>query len=190
MNYDFSLDYARQLDQKDNLKHTGQQFHLPEDVIYLDGNSLGPVLSSVPDRLHHTIMNEWGNGLIRSWNDAHWIDMPQRVGQKLAPLLGVDDDLVTVTDSTSINLFKAISAALQLNPKRKIISQKGNFPTDNYVAEGVIKQHGGRHELVLVNDQDDILGALDGDTALVMLTHVDFRNGRLLEMEHLTKAAH
>ena len=92
---------------------------MPEGIIYLDGNSLGPLLKSVPDRLQKTVMNEWAEGLIRSWNDANWIDLPQISGRKLAPLLGVDEDLITIADSTSINLYKAVSAALALNPRRK-----------------------------------------------------------------------
>lgn len=185
-----SLKRAQKGDEEDALKPMRARFHLPENVIYLDGNSLGPLLTSVPDRLHHTMMTEWAEGLIRSWNEAGWIDLPQIVGRKLAPLLGVHDDLVTVTDSTSVNLFKVISAALTLNPKRKIISQRGNFPTDNYIAEGVIKQMGNHHELQLVEGQEDILQALDEETALVMLTHVDFRDGTMLDMAKLTAAAH
>ena len=185
-----SIAYARYLDKHDKLAGVRGHFHLPDTIIYLDGNSLGPLPNSVPERLHKTIMNEWASGLIRSWNKASWIDLPQIAGKKLAPLLGVDDDLVIVTDSTSINLFKAISAALSLNPKRKIISQKGNFPTDNYIAEGVIKQTGGSHELVLVEGQDDILNALDDKTALVMLTHINFRDGVMLDMQEITKKAH
>ena len=184
------IEYAQRRDENAALLQMRARFHLPEDVIYLDGNSLGPLLKSVPDRLHHAMMTQWGDGLIRSWNEAQWIDLPKIVGRKLAPLIGVDGDLIIVTDSTSINLFKAISAALTLNPKRKIISQKGNFPTDNYIAEGVIKQMGGRHELHLVEGQDDILDALDEETALVMLTHVDFRDGTMLDMKKLTAAAH
>ena len=184
------LAYARNLDKQDKLAKLRDKFIVPEGIIYLDGNSLGPLLKSVPDRLQKTVMNEWAEGLIRSWNDANWIDLPQISGRKLAPLLGVDEDLITIADSTSINLYKAVSAALALNPRRKIISQSGNFPTDNYIAEGVIKQMGERHELILVDSQDDILAAIDEETALVMLTHVDFRNGQMLDMERLTKAAH
>ena len=183
-------DYAQSLDDQDKLASLAAHFALPEGVIYLDGNSLGPLPKSVPERLSKTITQEWGTDLITSWNKAGWIDLPERVGAKLAPIIGADSDCVIVCDSTSVNLFKAISAALAINPKRKILTQTRNFPTDNYIAEGVIQQIGTDHELIYCDEPEDITNQLDDDVALVMMTQVNYRNGTCYNMAELTKAAH
>ena len=182
--------HCEDLDGRDPLARFRERFVLPEDVIYLDGNSLGPLLKSVPERIRQVVEREWGHGLIRSWNAARWIDLPQRVGDKIAPLIGAEPGEVVAADSTSVNLFKLLSAALTLQSGRSVIlSERDNFPTDLYVAQGVRDQLGGRHELKLV-DAGSIHDALDEQVAVLMLTHVDFRNGLRHDMAAITAAAH
>ena len=182
--------HCEDLDRRDPLARFRERFLLPEGVIYLDGNSLGPLLKSVPARIGQLVEREWGEGLIRSWNAARWIDLPQRVGDKIAPLIGAEAGEVVAADSTSVNLFKLLSAALTLQRGRSIIlSERDNFPTDLYVAQGVRDQLGCRHELKLV-DAADIRDAIDEQVAVVMLTHVNFRNGARHDMTAITRAAH
>ena len=185
-----TLDWAEAQDKHDKLASFATFFTLPEDVIYLDGNSLGPLPKTVAERVNQTITKEWGTDLITSWNKAGWIDLPEQVGRKIAPIIGADPDCVIVCDSTSVNLFKAISAALSCNPKRKIITETRNFPTDNYIAEGVVKQLGKGHEIILCDRPEEIIEQLDDDVALVMLTHVNYRNGRCHDMTEITRLAH
>ena len=182
--------HCQEFDRRDPLAGFRERFVLPEDVIYLDGNSLGPLLKSVPERIRQLVEREWGQGLIRSWNAARWIDLPQRVGDKIAPLIGAERGEVVAADSTSVNLFKLLSAALNLQRGRAVIlSERENFPTDLYVAQGVRDQLGGRHEIKLV-DATEIRDALDEQVALVMLTHVNFRTGARHDMGAITAAAH
>ena len=125
------------LDAADPLRKKRDEFALPDGVLYLDGNSLGPLPKAVPARLQKALTEEWGEGLIRSWLSAKWMELPARVGAKIAPLIGAKPDEVICCDSTSVNIFKAVTAALRLNPGRRVIvSQKSNFPTDLYVAQG------------------------------------------------------
>lgn len=178
------------LDAADPLRRLRDAFTLPADVIYLDGNSLGPLPKTVRARLAHVLESEWGEGLIRSWNDADWINLPRRVGDRIAALIGARPGEVIAADSTSINLFKLLAAALQLRPGRRVIvSERGNFPTDLYVAQGAIELLGGRHELRLV-DAPALAGAIDADTAVLLLTHIDFKSGRMHDLAALTRAAH
>lgn len=178
-------------DLSDPLRAYRDRFELPEGVIYLDGNSLGALPKTVRQRVAKTICEEWGEQLIRSWNTADWVHLPQRVGKKIARLIGAQDGTVVAADSTSINLFKVLSAALDLNPGRsKIISERDNFPTDLYIAEGVAKQIGKGHRLILADAPKDIPGMLDDDVAVLMLTHVNYRNGYRHDMAALTRAAH
>ena len=159
-----SIDHARALDAADPLAGLRERFILPADVIYLDGNSLGALPRSVPEQIAATVTGEWGDGLIRSWNDAGWIEAPRRVGARIAPLIGGAAANVIAADSTTVNLFKTLSAALALRPKRtKIITETRNFPTDNYIAEGVIRQTGGRHQLVHAEEAAAIADLLDDD---------------------------
>ena len=186
-----SRDGAIAHDAQDSLAPMRAHFALPEDVIYLDGNSLGPLPHAVRDRVARTIDNEWGRGLIRSWNDASWIDLPERVGARIARLIGAPAQTVFAADSTSVNLFKLLSAALALRPDRRVIvSERGNFPTDLYMAQGLIAQLDRGHRLVLVDDAGEIPGALGDDTAVLMLTHVDYRSGAMHDMAALTRHAH
>ena len=188
---DLSHAAALAQDQRDPLAHKRDDFLLPEGVIYLDGNSLGPLTQKAADAATTTISTEWGQGLIRSWNDAGWIDLPETIGAKIAPLMGAAPHNVIMADSTSVNLFKVLSAACMLRPDRKkIVTERANFPTDRYIAEGVITQLGQGHQLTGVDTPEAIIPAVDHDTAVVMLTHVNYRNGRMLDMAAITKAAH
>jgi kynureninase len=159
-------------------------------VIYLDGNSLGALPKTTLARLGEVVTREWGEGLIRSWNTADWIDMPRRVGDKIARVIGAKAGEVIVADSTSINLFKVLAAALKLKPGRRVIlSEPDNFPTDLYMAQGLIELLGGRHELVL-KPAHELAAAIDKDVAVVMLTHVNYGTGAMHDMAALTALAH
>jgi kynureninase len=177
-------------DARDPLAPCREQFVLPDGVIYLDGNSLGALPRATQERIAELIEREWGRDLITSWNKHHWIEMPRRLGDKLARLIGAGPGEVVVADSTSVNLFKALAAALSLNPGRRVIlSERDNFPTDLYIAEGLIGLLGRGHALRLVA-AEEVVAAIDGDTAVAMLTHVDYRSGAMHDMAALTAAAH
>ena len=159
-------------------------------MIYLDGNSLGPLPKGVASRIAATVEDEWGGQLIRAWNDAGWIDLPARIGDRIGALIGAPPGSVMVADTTSINLLKALSAALKLRPDRRVVlSDDGNFPTDLYVAQGLIATLDAGHRLETV-PPDEVLDALDDRVAVLMLTEVDYRSGRLHDMKALTEAAH
>ncbi|BCX05092.1 MAG: kynureninase [Candidatus Roseilinea sp.] len=178
------------LDARDPLAPFRGRFHLPEGLIYLDGNSLGPLPHAARRRLAQVIEEEWGNGLIRSWNAAGWIELPQRIGDKLARLIGAQPGEVVVADSTSINLFKVLAGALALRPDRHVIvSERENFPTDLYMAQGLIELLDNGHALWLV-EADEIADAIGADTAVVMLTHVNYRTGRMHDLAGITQRAH
>lgn len=182
------LERARALDAADPLGAYHERFTLPEGVIYLDGNSLGALPKATPARLAEVVQGQWGEGLIRSWNSADWIGMPQRVGAKIAPLIGARPHEVIAADSTSVNLFKLIAAALALRPGRKVIlSEPGNFPTDLYMIDGLEAQGLATRRLA---PRDQLVEALDGDVALLLLTHVHYKTGALHDMAALTRAAH
>ena len=182
------LTKARILDAADPLREYRARFDLPERVIYLDGNSLGALPRATPERLTQVVRGEWGEGLIRSWNSADWITMPQRVGGKIAPLIGAEADEVIAADSTSVNLFKLIAAALQMRPGRKVIlSEPGNFPTDLYMIAGLEAQGLAERRLA---PREGLAEALDGDVALLLLTHVHYKTGEVFDMAALTRVAH
>jgi len=177
------------LDRQDELSSSRDEFVLPDGVVYLDGNSLGPLPRRTMERVRAVTEEEWGRGLIRSWNDHGWIELPGRIAARLAPLLGARPDEVAVADSTSVNLFKLLGGALRLRPGRAVIlSETGNFPTDLYVAQGLAATRDGV-EVRLV-EREEIPGALDDSVAILLLTHVDFRTGELHDMEALTRKAH
>jgi kynureninase len=180
------------LDAADPLASLRTQFALPEGVIYLDGNSLGVLPTTTAARVHDVVTQEWGEGLIRSWNTAGWIDLPQRVGDKIAGLIGAAAGEVVVADSTSVNLFKVLSAALDLQRadapgRRRIVSERHNFPTDLYIAQSLARERG--LELCLV-DTDGIDAQLNDGLAVLMLTHVNYRSGRMHDMAAVTRRAH
>lgn len=183
-------DSYSQLDQTDPFAQYRALFDLPEGVIYLDGNSLGPLPKATPERIRQVLHEEWGNQLIKAWTACNWIDLPARIGGKIARLVGAQPDEVLCADSTSVNVFKALSAALALNPKRRVIlSTTDNFPTDLYMAQGLIRQLDKQHELRLVSE-DEVSALLTDDVAVLMLTHVNYKTGRMHDMVALTKQAH
>ena len=178
------------LDRADTLASFRDRFTLPEGVIYLDGNSLGPLPRATPGRVAAAVEAEWGQGLIRSWNDAGWIDLASRVADKIGSIVGAPRGSVVVADSTSINLFKVLGAALAMRPGRRVIlSERSNFPTDLYVAQGLAAFLATGHELRTL-PAEEIEGAIDDTVAVVMLTHVNYRTGAMHDMAALTRAAH
>ncbi|XOV87568.1 MAG: kynureninase [Pseudomonadota bacterium] len=179
------------MDQQDSLSGLREKFLLDEGLIYLDGNSLGPMPLAVAARVAETTQAQWGRDLVTSWNRHNWIDLPVRVGEKIAHLVGAAPGQVICTDSTSVNLFKVLSAALSLRPERRVIlSTRDNFPTDLYMAEGLAALLGKqRCELRLV-DSGKVHESLDRNLAVLMLTEVNFRTGARFDMAALTAAAH
>jgi kynureninase len=177
-------------DARDPLAFARARFVVPEKLIYLDGNSLGAVPVSAKDRLARLIAQEWGEDLITSWNKHDWIGMPQRLGARVAPLIGAAADEVIVADSTSVNLFKLAAGAVRLNaPRRVILTERSNFPTDLYVLQGLEELLGGAIELRMVA-RSELATALNADVALLMLTHTDFKTGEIHDMRALNAAAH
>jgi len=186
------------LDANDPLAQHRSAFALPDGIVYLDGNSLGALPATTAARVREVVEDEWGRGLIGSWDDAGWIDASRRTGAKIARLIGAADDEVICADSTSVNLFKVLAAALRLEQKRPpitehdrgvILSERGNFPTDLYIAQAIAEMSGGRYRLVAV-PADDIAYHIDDSTAVLLLTHVDYRSGRMHDMRELTRRAH
>ncbi|WP_415713943.1 kynureninase [Roseibium sp.] len=177
-------------DLNDVLKSKKDAFQIPDGVIYLDGNSLGVLPKHVPDRLQEVVRSEWGTSLIRAWNTHSWIDLPGRTGDRIGKLIGAPAGTVVACDSTSVNVFKVLSAALSLRPDRKVIlSDAGNFPTDLYVASGLKELLAKGHELRVVAPED-VRSAITPDVAVLMLTQVDYRTGRVHDMADLTELAH
>lgn len=183
-----TLDEARALDATDPFAPARARFAIPDGVIYLDGNSLGALPRATIDAARHTVERQWGERLIRSWGEG-WMDAPARIGAKIAPLIGARPDEVIVADSTSTNLFKLIVAALRHDPARTVIvSEAGNFPTDLHIAEGAVACVSGATLKAVPRDQ--IAEAIDGDTALVLLTHVHYKTAERFDMAAWTRAAH
>jgi kynureninase len=190
------------LDRRDPLATLRSQFVIPPGLIYLDGNSLGVMPAAAPARVAQVVQQEWGQGLIRSWNAAGWMNLSQRVGDKIARLVGAAPGELVVADSTSVNLFKALSAALHLAraetsgthrgaQRHVIVSERSNFPTDLYIAQSLAQQHGGTLELLEAEDiPARLAGARGQDVALLTLTHVNYRTGRMHDMAALTAQAH
>ena len=178
------------LDEADPLASKRAEFLIPDGVIYLDGNSLGPLPKGVPAAMERVVRAEWGEMLIRGWNDAGWFTQPSRVGDRIGRLVGAPEGSVTIADNTSSNVFKCLSAALAMRPDRKVIlSDEGNFPTDLYIAQGLVKGLDRDHKLVLVKPEE-ALDAIDETVAVVMLTEVDYRTGRRHDMKRITRRAH
>ncbi len=179
-------------DAADTLAPLRAQFDLPDDVIYLDGNSLGALPKATAARVQQVVRDEWGIGLIRSWNTAGWIDLAQRIGNQIATLVGAGANELIVADSTSVNLYKVLSTAIALQKadapeRRTIVSERSNFPTDLYIAETLAREHG--LTLVLI-DADDLPAHLNDQLAVLMLSHVNYRTGRMFEMAQVTRDAH
>lgn len=172
----------------DPFARTRELFELPDGIIYLDGNSLGPLPRAARERVAKEIDTGWGRQLIRAWNESAWIDLPDRVGDRIAGLIGAPQGSVVAGDSTSVNLHKALAAALSLTDRKLILSDSGNFPTDLYVAQGIVAALGRGHELKVVAPQE-VEAAIDDRVAVLMLTEVDYRTGRLHDMAALTAKA-
>ena len=178
---------AQQLDESDPLAGARDRFTVPEGLMYLDGNSLGALPAATPARIDELIRGEWGQDLIAGWNKHGWIDAPMRVAAKLAPIVGAQPSELLIADSTSVCLFKLLAAAMRARPGRRVIlTQQGNFPTDTYVAEGLAEMLGLELRRV---DARDMAAAIDTDTAVVSLSHVDYRSGSRVDMVAVNEAA-
>lgn len=173
-----------------DFRWTRSQFHLPQDVIYLDGNSLGPLPKSLPGRIDKMVRQEWGEMLIGGWNRAGWMEQPTRIGDRIGRLIGAEPGSVVMGDTLSIKVYQALAAALDLRPDRKIVlSDTGNFPSDLYMADGLLRSLDRGYRLITV-PPEEVEATLGDDTAVLMLTHVDYRTGRMHDMELLTRKAH
>ncbi len=165
-------------------------FDLPEGVIYLDGNSLGPLAKSTLERTQTVIGREWGRELIRAWNTADWMALPQHVGDRIARLVGAPEGSITTGDTLSIKVYQALASALKMRPERRVIlSDSGNFPSDLYMAKGLIRTIGKDYEL-RTPAPENLPNSITDEVAAVMLTHVDYRTGRMHDMGAVTRAAH
>nr|WP_145545043.1 kynureninase [Variovorax boronicumulans] len=187
-----TLQDCRARDAADPLRTLRDLFTIPEGVVYLDGNSLGVMPAAAPARIAAAVTEEWGTQLIRAWNSAGWFDLPQRLGDRLARLVGAQPGELVCTDSTSVNLFKVLSAALKIAgedaPQRRlVVSERSNFPTDLYIAEGLCRERSYRLQLV---DAPEQVAALLPQTAVLMLTHVNYRTGAMHDMAAMSAAAH
>ena len=179
------------LDAEDPLAPLRERFLIPEGLIYLDGNSLGPMPRAAAAALSRTIEQEWARDLITSWNSAGWFDMPSRLGDRIGALIGAAPGQTVVCDTTSINLFKALSAAIALRPGRDVIvGEAGAFPTDLYIVEGAMSAAGRPMQRRLIRDDVALEELLDEHVAAVVLSHVDYRTGELLDVADLTRKAH
>jgi kynureninase len=178
------------LDADDPLAHFADEFYLPEGIIYLDGNSLGAMPKAAKARALEVIGQEWGEDLIKSWNKAGWFNLVEKLGNKTAKLIGADEGEVIYADATGLNVYKLVAAALDMRPDRKIIVMEGsNFPTNNYMVQGLIKQLGRGHEIRFAED-GEILDAIDDDVAAICITHVHYKTGHLHDIAAITKKAH
>lgn len=168
---------------------TRAAFDLPEGVVYLDGNSLGPLPQGAAERAATVLRDEWGRMLITAWNRAGWMAAPARVGARIGRLVGAAPGTITMGDTLSVKIFQALAAGLALRPGRRVVlSDSGNFPTDLYMAQGLLRMLGQGHELRIV-PPEAVAGALSDEVAALLLTHVDYRTGRMHDMAGLTRAA-
>ncbi|AHC49512.1 kynureninase [Achromobacter xylosoxidans] len=182
-------------DRQDPLAPLKARFDLPPGVLYMDGNSLGVMPRAAAARAAEVITQEWGTGLIRSWNTAGWFELPSRLGDKLAGLLGAKAGELVITDTTSLNIFKALAASLRIQQKRQpkrrvILSERDNFPTDLYMIQGMIDLLQQGYEMRLIDDELPLDRALDEDVAVVLLSHVNYRSGQMHDMAAVTRQAH
>jgi kynureninase len=185
--FNTALSHAKTLDAADPLAHKRHAFFLPKGVIYLDGNSLGALPQGVAPRMQRAIEQEWGVGLIRSWNDADWYPAPQRVGGHIAALIGAKKHEVITCDSTTVNLFKVLCAAAEALPERSIlICEEGNFPTDAYITESTAALYGKRILLANQGNIEEVIAQAGSELCAVALTHVHYKTGRMLDMAKIT----
>lgn len=202
MSTELTRESLARLDAADPLTAFGERFNLPEGVIYLDGNSLGALPKGAAERAAQVVTEEWGQGLIRSWNTAGWFEMPLKLGDKLGRLLGANPNETAITDTTTLNLFKALASALRTqkadSPQRRVIlTERDNFPTDIYIAEGLAdlvnslsQETGIAYEVKLIDDEAALRASLDESVAVVALSHVNYRTGSMWNMEEVTAAIH
>jgi kynureninase len=185
-----SLAEAQRLDAADPLAGFRDRFDIPDGLIYLDGNSLGVLPKATAGKVEDVVRREWGQDLIRSWNKNDWINAPRRLGDKIGALIGAAPGQVVAGDTTSINVFKALSAAVQMRPERTVLlSETGNFPTDVYMMEGLSALSGGRLSQKLV-ERGELMDALDETVAVLLLTHTHYKTGEVFDMAAVTEAAH
>jgi kynureninase len=179
-----------QLDRADPLASFRDEFFLPEGIIYLNGNSLGAMPLKAAERSRQVVEKEWAEGLIGSMNTAGWYELPRTLGRKIAPLIGAKPNEVVLTDSTGIDLYKIVAAALQIQPDRRVIVMEGsNFPTNNYMVQGLVEQLGDGYSIRFA-EADDLMDAIDEDVATICITHVHYKTGRIHDMAAITKRAH
>lgn len=169
---------------------TRSLFHMPDGVFYLDGNSLGPLPKSATQRVQEMMTAQWGEQLIRGWNASGWMMQPRRLGDRIGKLIGAPEGTVVVGDTLSIKVYQALASALELNPSRRVVlSDNGNFPSDLYMAQGLLRSLDKGYELKVV-DPEEVEAAIDDSVAVLMITEVDYRTGRLHDMKKLTAKAH
>jgi kynureninase len=179
-----------QLDREDILAPFRDEFFLPEGIIYLNGNSLGAMPLKAAQRARQVVEQEWATGLIGSMNTAGWFELPLTLGQKIAPLVGAKPNEVVITDSTGIDLYKVLAAALQMQPDRRVIVMEGsNFPTNNYMVQGLLTQLGDGYTIRFA-EADGLMTAINEDVAAICITHVHYKTGHILDMAAITKRAH
>lgn len=189
-NSSINYDLLSEKDLNDPLAPFGERFVIPDGLVYMNGNSLGPLTISARDRMTAAVADEWGNELIRGWNTAGWYDIPWRLGDKIGKLIGAGQGETVVCDSTSVNLFKAVAAARGLRPDRtKIVTEAGNFPTDLYVLDGLKRFMGNAFD-VDIRPREAVADAIDAETAVVVLTHVHYVSGEIFPMTEVTRLAH
>ena len=168
---------------------TKSQFYIPEGIIYLDGNSLGPLTKKAQDRIQHTLNNEWGEMLVTGWNKAGWMDQPNKVGDRIARLIGAAPKTVTVGDTLSIKVFQALASAINFQKNRKVLlTDASNFPSDIYAAQGLINMLKADHELKIVNT-DNLVENINENVAAIFFTEVDYRTGRRYDAKKIVKTA-
>ena len=185
-----SREFFLDLDRNDQMAPFRDEFYLPEGMIYLDGNSLGAMPVAAKQRALKVVEQEWGEDLITSWNKNGWFHLAETIGDKIAHLIGADPGEVMACDATGLNQYKLLSLALDMRPERKVIVMEGsNFPTDNYMAQGLVQQLGHKHEIRFV-EKDEIMDAITDDVAVVCLTEVHYKTGYLLDMKAITEKTH
>ena len=171
--------------------HLRSRFHLPDDKVYLDGNSLGALPTTTPAALANTVEQQWGSDLIASWNSHNWIELPLTVGDEIAHIIGAEKDTVVCCDNLSINLYKALLAALELNPSRRVVCvEDQQFPSDNYIAAGIARLLGEDRCAMRALSISDMTSDNLNDAAVLILSHVDYKTGSLRDMQKITEAAH
>jgi kynureninase len=181
---------ATDLDANDPLAVFRERFLIPDGITYMNGNSLGPLSRDAKERMDKVVGHEWGNELVRGWNSAGWYDLPWRLGDKIGHLIGANGGETVICDSTSVNLFKAVAAAFAMRPGRnKIVTEAGNFPTDLYILDG-LRRFVGEDCVIDIRPRDEVLQAIDSDSAVVVLTHVHYVSGALFPLADITAKAH